>query len=187
MSFRITWIRLLNRVPYCKWSSSIHHRWWTAPDEYIQEGWKTDTIVMNQRQGEGDNAKIMNRLMRVSLMLRLIRAHHSLYKRYCAGIPAKYIADVPQAFPLIVIYGLKTWTSNHATNGWRFQTLVPPDILAKNKANRASSKTWSTSTDGTQEMQLNSNRCNKVRCIANQGCGLQLKKEKNQLDQLELQ
>jgi len=74
---------------------------------------KTTTIVMNQRQGEGDNAKIMNRLMPGEFDVEIDTGpSFSVQKDIALEFLQNTLQMFPQAFPLIADLWAKNWTSN---------------------------------------------------------------------------
>lgn len=152
---------------------------------------KTDTIVMNQRQGEGDNAKIMNRLMPGEFDVEIDTGpSFSVQKDIALEFLQNTLQMFPQAFPLIA----DLWAKNLDVQfmpqmAERFQTLVPPDILAKEQGKPAPPpKPDPQAQMAQQEMQLKQQQMQQGQmALQIKAAELQLKKEKNQLDQLELQ
>jgi hypothetical protein len=152
---------------------------------------KSDTITMNQKQGEGDNQKTLNQLMPGEFDVEIDTGpSFSVQKDIALEFMQSTLQAFPQAFPLIA----DLWAKNLDVQfmpqiAERFQTLVPPDIIAKEQGKPAPPKQPDPQQMMMQqEMQLKQQQMQQSQmALQIKAQELQLKKEKNQLDQIELQ
>ncbi len=152
---------------------------------------KTDSIILNQKVGDGDNKKIINQLAPGDFDVEIDTGpSFSVQKDIALEFLQQTLQVFPQAFPLIA----DLWAKNLDVQfmpqmAERFQTLVPPDILAKEQGKPAPPPKPDPQAQMMQaEMQMKQQELQtKQQAIQIKAAELQLKKEKNQIDQLEAQ
>jgi len=151
---------------------------------------KSESIIMNQVQGTGDNRKIMNQLAPGEFDVEIDTGpSFAVQKDIALEFFQQTIATNPQTFPLIA----DLWAKNLDVQFMpqiadRFKTIVPPQILAKEEG-----KKLPPQPPSPQEMMMKQEMAMKQaemqerqQAIQIKAHELQLKKEKNQLDQAEL-
>lgn len=152
---------------------------------------KTETITINEILGEGDNGKIRNQLLPGEFDVEIDTGpSFSVQKDIALEFLQQTLQVFPQAFPLVA----DLWAKNLDVQfmpqmAERFQSLVPPDILAKEQGKPAPPPKPDPQQQLMQaEMQMKQAELqNKQQEVQIKAAELQLKKEKNQLDQIALE
>src|SRR5258706_5132227 len=140
---------------------------------------KTEMIVMNQRQGDGDNQKIMNQLLPGEFDVEIDTGpSFSVQKDIALEFMQQTLQAFPQAFPLIA----DLWAKNLDVQfmpqmAERFQTLVPPDILAKEQGKPAPPK-----QPDPQAQMAQMEMMSKMSEMKNKAQEIQIKQQKLELD-----
>jgi hypothetical protein len=151
---------------------------------------KTDSIVMNKREGEGDDATIKNKLAPGEFDVEIDTGpSFAVQKDIALEFFQQTIAANPQTFPLIA----DLWAKNLDVQfmpqiAERFKSIVPPQILAKEEGKKLPPQPPSPQEQmmKQQMMMQQAELQEKQAMIQIKQQELQLKKEKNQLDQAEL-
>ena len=144
---------------------------------------KSDSIIMNQRQGEGDNQKINNQLMPGEFDVEIDTGpSFSVQKDIALEFMQSTLQAFPQAFPLIA----DLWAKNLDVQfmpqiAERFQTLVPPDILAKEQGKPAPPK-----QPDPQQMMMQAEMQSKMADMKNKSQEIQIKQQKLELEKQQM-
>ncbi len=144
---------------------------------------KTEMIVMNQRQGDGDNQKIMNQLLPGEFDVEIDTGpSFSVQKDIALEFMQQTLQAFPQAFPLIA----DLWAKNLDVQfmpqmAERFQTLVPPDILAKEQGKPAPPK-----QPDPQAQMAQMEMMSKMSEMKNKAQEIQIKQQKLELDRQQM-
>ncbi len=96
---------------------------------------KSDSIIMNQKVGEGDEASVKNKLDTSEYDVEIDTGPSFAVQK---DVSLEFFADTlkafPQAFPLIAdLWASQLDLQQMPTIKERFQSMVPPEILAKEK------------------------------------------------------
>jgi hypothetical protein len=144
---------------------------------------RTESMIFNQRIGEGDNEVIKNILEEGDFDVEIDTGpSFAVQKDIALEFFQETIAANPQVFPLIA----DLWAKNLDIQFMpqiadRFKTIVPPQILAKEEGKQLPPQPPSPQQQAIQqEMQMKQFQ---MQLAAQE---LEIKKEKNQIDQLEL-
>lgn len=144
---------------------------------------KSDTIILNQKQGEGDNQKTLNQLMPGEFDVEIDTGpSFSVQKDVSLEFFSQTLQAFPQAFPLIA----DLWAANLDLQ-WmpqikeRFQTLVPPEIIAKEKGEQAP-----PSKPDPQAQMMQMEMQSKMADMKNKAQEIQIKQQKLELERQQM-
>jgi Phage P22-like portal protein len=152
---------------------------------------KSETIMINEMKGEGDNKKVMNQLAPGEFDVEIDTGpSFAVQKDISLEFFQQTLQAFPQAFPLIAdLWASQLDLQQMPTIKERFQSLVPPDVLAKEQGKPAPPKQPDPQQMMMQQqMQLQQAELQiKQQAVQIKAQELQLKKEQNEIDQLEIQ
>src|SRR6266446_95267 len=144
---------------------------------------RTDSIIMNKREGEGDEAIIKNKLDSGEFDVEIDTGPSFAVQK---DISLEFFADTlkafPQAFPLIAdLWASQLDLQQMPTIKERFQSLVPPEILAKEQGKPAPPK-----QPNPQQQMMQMEMEAKQADIKMKAQKLQLDAQKNELEKQKL-
>lgn len=151
---------------------------------------KSESIIMNKQEGEGDNATVKNKLAPGEFDVEIDTGpSFAVQKDIALEFFQQTIAANPQTFPLIA----DLWAKNLDVQfmpqiAERFKSIVPPQILAKEDGKKLPPQPPSPQEQMMQqEMQMKQAELQERQAMIQiKQQELELKKEKNQLDKAEL-
>lgn len=158
---------------------------------------RTESVILNQREGEGDDQVIKNQLLGGDFDVEIDAGpSFAVQKEVALEFLQQTIQAFPQAFPLVA----DLWAKNLDVQfmpqiAERFKTMVPPDILAKEDGKPAPPKQPDPQQMMMQQemqmkqqmMQMNEQKMQlEEQQLAERAEALKLQREKHLLDQAEM-
>jgi hypothetical protein len=144
---------------------------------------RSDSIVMNKREGEEDDAIIKNKLDGGDFDVEIDTGPSFAVQK---DISLEFFADTlkafPQAFPLIAdLWASQLDLQQMPTIKERFQSLVPPEILAKEQGKPTPPK-----QPNPQQQMMQMEMQEKMALMQNKAQDIQLKQQKLELEKAQM-
>jgi portal protein len=158
---------------------------------------KTDSIILNKREGEGDSAVIKNKVEGGEFDVEInVGPAFAVQQDIALEFMQQTLQAFPQAFPLIA----DLWAKNLDVEfmpqiAERFESLVPPEILAKEQGKPPPPKQPDPQQmmmaqqmqQQQQQMQMNAQKMKiEEQAIMERAQELQIRKHKHELEQMEM-